>query len=43
MENVALARGTQAPGMNSFSPDQMSNDLDFWRVSVFAGPKQLHT
>ena len=33
-----LARGTQVPGMNSFSRDQVPNILAVAWVSVFAGP-----
>ncbi len=38
-----LARGTQVPGMKSFSPDQVPNVLVVAWVSVFAGPRQLHS
>ena len=42
LENSTPARGTQLPGTNWFSPDQMPDVLAFARVLVLAGPRQVH-
>lgn len=42
LENSTLARGTQLPGTICSPPISFPNVLGFARVSVLAGPKQLH-